>query len=633
MCVFVFATGGVTQANIEDRQKGNCTVPGINQYGFDEYVAMSEGMYSARYWTQQRRETYAKGANFLYRNDVAMEAKNPTPILTDKQTDEALRVIEEQTKARRPFFLNIWYDAPHSPWEAIEPHFSNYNNYFPSDLHRRYASMITNMDMNIGRILKKLADLNIEEDTLVFFTSDNGPENDVGSAGPFKGRKRLLTEGGIRVPALAYWKGKIPPGSKSNAFMLTTDIFPTFIEAAGGQMPSNLRIDGFSALPTLLSPSASRRSGTATKSGDERVVLWYTHSLNYPKYTAAWSHGIKIIWNDYEGRRGSSLPPSWRIFNMIDDPYEDSNLFQKFQAECDPLVKSLLLPSSSTVDWNGVRHNRVNPARLSLIRHLQLAMYLFRYEGDHNWLLYHANKPFMTSPQCIPRNLLIAEALPTFSSILRPNFCGDSLMRENATGCVCSFSDCGRRWNQSVQYNWAEELIYMGLSHFAPTKGNLNQYISNLLRWTRFADICPNAPMLPLLDALTRSSLSQVDSSFPVCNHTGGVDHYLNDGLSDLSIHNDSGYARGDFVGNNWQRECHQRVHYDRLSRTVYLTTTSCSFDIPLMIVNFHGMPRGAAICPESLERLMNPWPAENYFDDNLLLGVLNLVLLSTGDE
>ncbi len=105
--------GGISQFDIPNRQNGNCTVPGINQYGFDEYVAMTEHMHSSRYWTQQRQETYAKGANHLYRNDVKMPVVDNPPILTDKQTSEAIRVIREQTALHRPFFLNLWYDAPH----------------------------------------------------------------------------------------------------------------------------------------------------------------------------------------------------------------------------------------------------------------------------------------------------------------------------------------------------------------------------------------------------------------------------------------------------------------------------------------------------------------------------------------
>ena len=131
---------------------------------------------------------------------------------------------------------------------------------------------------------------------------------EAGSAGPFKGKKRLLTEGGIRVPAIAMWDGKLRAGSTSgifsfvqnlfltgfhfqalillfvDSFMLTTDLFPTLLDANCIATPPHLRIDGLSVLPVLLSKDSFRH-------GDERTILWYTHSIGFPKLTAAWSHG------------------------------------------------------------------------------------------------------------------------------------------------------------------------------------------------------------------------------------------------------------------------------------------------------------------------------------------------------
>lgn len=108
--------GGQSHLEIPQRRNSNftdCSTPGINQYGFDEYVGMSEGTGSMRYKTHQSKNTYAKGANFLIRNDVPLSPSGKDEILTDRQTDEAMRVIKEQTKAHRPFFLNLWFDAPH----------------------------------------------------------------------------------------------------------------------------------------------------------------------------------------------------------------------------------------------------------------------------------------------------------------------------------------------------------------------------------------------------------------------------------------------------------------------------------------------------------------------------------------
>ena len=113
--------------------------------------------------------------------------------------------------------------------------------------------MIANLDANIGKLLKHLDTLGISENTFVMFTSDNGPENGAGSAGNFKGEKRLLTEGGIRVPAIVRWKNKIKAGTVSDKFIMSTDVFPTLVSVAKARLPLHIRIDGVSFLPVLLS--------------------------------------------------------------------------------------------------------------------------------------------------------------------------------------------------------------------------------------------------------------------------------------------------------------------------------------------------------------------------------------------
>eukprot|EP01036_Dinobryon_divergens_P029782 gene29782-38927_t len=307
--------GGQSHIDIPHRFGNHCAVPGINQYGFEEYVGMSEGSHSMRYVTHQQHNTYHTGARYLFRNDVPLPRRPQDEILTDRQTEEAMRVIREQHELGRPFFLNLWFDAPH-----------------------RYASMIANMDMNIGRVIGLLDKLKITKDTLVFFTSDNGPETDAGSAGLFKGGKRLLAEGGIRVPAIALWEGTLPQGKTSDVFMLTTDLFPTLLEASCIPTPEHLRIDGLSTLPLLL-----REEGTFTStllSGKNNI------KRGFPKLTAAWAHGmydlmldlihilmiallrtgLKLMWNDYEGRTGKKLPPPFRLFDMYVDPKEEHDL-------------------------------------------------------------------------------------------------------------------------------------------------------------------------------------------------------------------------------------------------------------------------------------------------------------------
>ncbi|MGY9016396.1 MAG: sulfatase-like hydrolase/transferase, partial [Rhodospirillales bacterium] len=127
-----------------------------------------------------------------------------------------------------------------------------------------FAAMLTHMDEDVGRILDLLSELGVSDDTLVMFTSDNGPHKEGGhkpdffdSNGPLKGYKRDLYEGGIRVATLARWSGKIKPGSKSSHVAAGWDLLPTVCELAGIKSPKGL--DGVSFAPTLLGQSKMQK--------------------------------------------------------------------------------------------------------------------------------------------------------------------------------------------------------------------------------------------------------------------------------------------------------------------------------------------------------------------------------------
>jgi len=119
--------------------------------------------------------------------------------------------------------------------------------------------MIADLDEQIGRLMQSLVNMGIEHSTLVVVTSDNGPEASfetdsavVGTTNGFRGGKRTLYEGGIRVPLLAQWVGTIPPGRVSDVFTTSVDLFPSFLDAAGIKAPSHIVMDGMSILPQLL---------------------------------------------------------------------------------------------------------------------------------------------------------------------------------------------------------------------------------------------------------------------------------------------------------------------------------------------------------------------------------------------
>jgi len=634
---------------------GRCIVPGINQYGFDEYVGMSEGAKSARYSTQQIGKTYEQGARYLVRNDVPLPRRDKDEILTDRQTEEAMRVIRQQAEAHRPFFVNLWFDAPHSPWEAIEPYYSKYNGLFDdpngegraSNRLQKYASMISNMDMNIGRVLSLVDELGIAENTLLLFTSDNGPENGAGFAGPFKGRKRLLSEGGIRVPFIVQWKGKIAPNTKSDKFALTTDLFPTLLHAARIRMPDHVRIDGMSILPVLLD---HHNKNSAALQGDERLVLWYTHAIGFPKFTAAWSNGIKFMWNDYEGRPTKNLPPSMRVFDMRVDAKEDKNILPELLAQCSNYVDTGL---SSALEWKDMatlQHTNLNATMnkryaqqvLHFVNFLLIRMHLFRHVGEQDWYRYHNNKPSDFQPSCAVRTVGRAESFVWSNAMLSPEFCGDSLFDEvGEASCRCGLSDCSARWKKpmsTLNYGWEQGTIPKGLSSIAPsTGGTLQDALKAVLDVSAFKPLCQGDNTLR--DAHFEESLRRGEggvsphdrdraSSSSTCVKTRVS--IEGDDAWDTSVRREgttksTAWALGEFSGSveavSPVRLCHQRVH--KRGRSVALTASGCGFDAPVCWQNTRGMPGPLPLCPSSQALLLSPSAAAGHFDDNSLLFAL----------
>jgi len=180
----------------------------------------------------------------------------------DLFTERALKFIE-QSKGR-PFFLYLAYTLPHwsdypknSPLSQIVPSDAPYSDRDWPQVEKNYAAMITRLDRDVGRLLAQLKQLGLDENTLVLFSSDNGPSAEAlhkpeffRSSGPLRGVKRQLYEGGIRVPMIARWPAQVPADKVSDQVWAFWDVLPTLAELAGAQPPPNL--DGLSMAPALL---------------------------------------------------------------------------------------------------------------------------------------------------------------------------------------------------------------------------------------------------------------------------------------------------------------------------------------------------------------------------------------------
>lgn len=232
--------------------------PGPHEHGFKYYQTQIEQQ-PIRGQMGSNRTLFRQGGTVLLRNGHRVEKEDPyyPKHFTDANGDFAVEMIEKSVEEGNPFFLNLWWLVPHKPYEpAPEPHWSNTAASGISEDQHCFRSMMEHMDANVGKVLDKLDELGIADNTLVIFTSDNGAAFE-GYIGDLKGGKTDLHEGGIRVPFLARWPDAIAAGKESDLFGSTIDLLPTFCDAANVFLPAGLSIDGMSLLPSLIGPDDS----------------------------------------------------------------------------------------------------------------------------------------------------------------------------------------------------------------------------------------------------------------------------------------------------------------------------------------------------------------------------------------
>jgi arylsulfatase A-like enzyme len=187
------------------------------------------------------------GGLYFFRNrDISFEEIDQR-YLTKTYTEEAIKFIEAHRE--QPFFLYLAHNMPHVLLYA-SPQFEGKSE------AGLYGDVIEELDWSVGEILRRLQELQLAENTLVIFTSDNGPwllmGDRGGSPGPFREGKRFTFEGGMRVPAVAYWPAAIQPGTEPNGMATMMDWMPTFAALTGAQLPQDRAIDGVDITPLLL---------------------------------------------------------------------------------------------------------------------------------------------------------------------------------------------------------------------------------------------------------------------------------------------------------------------------------------------------------------------------------------------
>jgi arylsulfatase A-like enzyme len=319
------------------------------QQGFDTFYgyncqALAHNYYPDHLWNNQNK--------ILLTENEGVEKVQYAPELIHEQ---ALSFIEKHKE--EPFFLYYASTLPHAELAAPKAYMDQFIGKFnpekafhgaddgegfrqgrygsQPDSHAAFAAMITLLDDQVGEIVSKIKDLGLEDNTIIIFTSDNGPHKEGGadpdyfnSNGPLRGYKRDLYEGGIRVPMIAKWKGKIAEGSTTDHISAFWDVMPTLAELAGAKI--NTTIEGASFLPTLL------------KKGNQKLhpyLYWEFHELGGRQ--AIRQGNWKLI------RYNVSKGEKYQLYNLETDLAETNDLADQNKELVLELAK--ILESSRTV--------------------------------------------------------------------------------------------------------------------------------------------------------------------------------------------------------------------------------------------------------------------------------------------
>ncbi len=213
--------------------------------------------------------------------------------LPDRLADETISFIQKQVQAKKPFYVALWNYTVHWPMEAPEEFVAKWADKPKVGYnHKVYPAMLETMDLAIARVLEELGRLKIEEETFVVFTSDNGPFGGVGDARPLRADKGHLYEGGIRVPLIVRWPGKVAAGTVREDPVILTDFYPTLLEVAGLKTRKHYPGDGESLLPVLTGEADLQRDalfwhypnfafhrdnrlGSAIRMGDYKLIEFF----------------------------------------------------------------------------------------------------------------------------------------------------------------------------------------------------------------------------------------------------------------------------------------------------------------------------------------------------------------------
>jgi arylsulfatase A-like enzyme len=286
-----------------------------NRRGFDEtYIHGCGGI------GQAYPGTCSDAPGNMYQNPTLMhngKFEKTEGYCTDLFFTQGLKWIDEKRNAKTPFFAYITTNAPHVPLQCPERYRALYDGLDLDENAKKYFGMVTNIDDNLGVLLRKLKDWGMERDTLVIFMTDNGGTGGVKvfNAG-MRGSKNTPYQGGTRVPAFFRWTGTLEPGDVDR-LASHIDIFPTLAELTGAPLPQNVKLDGRSLVPLLSNHTAS---------WPERYL--FTHIGRWDKGKAAEAKHAKCRVRSarYSMVNSDGARKKWELYDLKSDPGEQQDI-------------------------------------------------------------------------------------------------------------------------------------------------------------------------------------------------------------------------------------------------------------------------------------------------------------------
>ena len=343
-----YKTGLIGKWGLGDIGEAESGLP--RRQGFDYFHGYLNQMHAHNHfpaflWRNETRETLPNVVVPVGEHGAGY-ATTAVQFADDLFADDALRFVSENKAG--PFFLYWSMVVPHANNErtkalgngAAVPDYGVYGYKPWPDPDKGQAAMITRLDSYVGRLLKHLRELGIAENTLVIFTSDNGPHDESNHdltrfqpAGPFSGIKRSLTDGGIRVPFIAWWPGTVPAGTTSGQIGYFPDWFPTATALAKAEPPAP--IDGISLVPTLLGRKEEQKS--------HEFLYWEFHEGGFKQaglYQGRW-----------KGIRSGGPDAPVKLYDQQKDLAEKTDVAREFPEIAEKIGTWLKTARTESPDW------------------------------------------------------------------------------------------------------------------------------------------------------------------------------------------------------------------------------------------------------------------------------------------